>query len=187
MMTDTQSADRTSRFFHGYAKQFSDIYGNEHTLVNTIVNEVFRRSMRLRYNKSIQGCDPIAGHTVLDIGCGPGHYSIELARRGAAKVLGVDFAEGMIQLSRKHAEAAGVSERASFELQDFQEFPAGTAFDYTIVMGFMDYMSEPRKIVEKVLSLTKRKAFFSFPVDGGVLARFATEAAAICSCIARPT
>ncbi len=36
-------------------------------------------------------------------------------------------------------------------------------------MGFMDYMPDPEKVVAKVLSLTRNKAFFSFPVAGGVL------------------
>ena len=36
-------------------------------------------------------------------------------------------------------------------------------------MGFMDYMPDPEKVVAKVLSLTRSKAFFSFPVAGGIL------------------
>ena len=43
-------------------------------------------------------------------------------------------------------------------------------FDYSVVMGFMDYIKEPKRIVERVLSITKSKAFFSFPADGGILA-----------------
>lgn len=164
------SNERTSQFFDRYAQDFSAIYGNKNTLVNSVVNQVFRRSMRLRYEKTIAGCFPIEGKTVLDIGCGPGHYSVELARRGAAKVHGVDFAEGMIDLSKRHAKDAGVEGRTQFELKDFFAFPEGTKYDYTIVMGFMDYMADPRKVVEKVISLTSSRAFFSFPVDGGLLA-----------------
>jgi 2-polyprenyl-3-methyl-5-hydroxy-6-metoxy-1,4-benzoquinol methylase len=164
------SNERTSQFFDRYAQDFSAIYGNKNTLVNSVVNQVFRRSMRLRYEKTIAGCFPIEGKTVLDIGCGPGHYSVELARRGAAKVHGVDFAEGMIDLSKRHAKDAGVEGRTEFELKDFFAFPEGTKYDYTIVMGFMDYMADPRKVVEKVISLTSSRAFFSFPVDGGLLA-----------------
>jgi cyclopropane fatty-acyl-phospholipid synthase-like methyltransferase len=164
------SADRTSSFFDGYARDFSDIYGNKNTLFNSIINEVFRKSMKLRYLKTLAGCEPIVGRTVLDIGCGPGHYGIELARRGAASVYGVDFAQGMIDLAEQHAARAGVKDRCKFELKDFHLFPADVKFDYAIVMGFMDYMSDPRKVVAKVLSFTNRRAFFSFPIDGGVLA-----------------
>ena len=58
----------------------------------------------------------------------------------------------------------------AIHVKDFFAFPEGTKYDYTIVMGFMDYMADPRKVVEKVISLTSSRAFFSFPVDGGLLA-----------------
>jgi len=34
----------------------------------------------------------------------------------------------------------------------------------------MDYMERPREVVEKALSVCDVRAFFSFPLDGGVLA-----------------
>jgi hypothetical protein len=37
-------------------------------------------------------------------------------------------------------------------------------------MGFMDYVEKPATVIEKVLAVTKDKAFFSFPADGGILA-----------------
>jgi hypothetical protein len=37
-------------------------------------------------------------------------------------------------------------------------------------MGFMDYMPEPRRVIEKALSLARSKVFFSFPAEGGLLA-----------------
>jgi 2-polyprenyl-3-methyl-5-hydroxy-6-metoxy-1,4-benzoquinol methylase len=126
--------------------------------------------MRLRYEKTIEGCRPIEGKTVLDVGCGPGHYSIRLAQLGAGKALGVDFAEGMLAIASEHAAKAGVADRCEFRKADFFAFPAEAAFDYVILMGFMDYMAEPRKAIEKALALCRSKAFFSFPVDSGLLA-----------------
>ena len=35
----------------------------------------------------------LTGKTVLDIGCNAGFYSMEMKRRGAARVLGLDFDE----------------------------------------------------------------------------------------------
>ena len=37
-------------------------------------------------------------------------------------------------------------------------------------MGFMDYVEHPEATVEKALGLAKSRAFFSFPLDGGLLA-----------------
>jgi len=164
------SGNRTSQFFDSYAHDFAAIYGNSNTLLNRFVNRNFRTSMRLRYEKTIEGCSPIVGRTVLDIGCGPGHYSVALAKKGAQGVFGIDFADGMIAIAKKNARSAGVDGTCSFARQDFLADPLPERYDYAIAMGFMDYMADPQKTVDKVLSVTKGKAFFSFPADGGLLA-----------------
>ena len=163
------SVDRTQTFFHQYANDFDAIYGNQNGPIDSLINRLFRRSMRLRFEKSIEGCSPIDGKSILDVGCGPGHYSITLAQRGAARAVGIDFAEGMLQLATEHAKRVGVGDRCEFKVADFYTYPPQDVFDYVIVMGFMDYMPDPEKVVAKVLSLTKDKAFFSFPVAGGLL------------------
>jgi len=165
-----ETASRTASFFDAYARDFNAIYGNENTLVNGVVNKLFRKSMMLRYEKSLAGCQPVQGKTVIDIGCGPGHYSVALAAQGAARVLGVDFAPGMIDISRKRAQAAGVADRCTFELGDFLDVSGDEKFDYAIVMGFMDYIEDAGALMRKVLGVCRGKAFFSFPADGGPLA-----------------
>jgi 2-polyprenyl-3-methyl-5-hydroxy-6-metoxy-1,4-benzoquinol methylase len=161
---------RTASFFDAYAKDFNAIYGNENTLVNAVVNKVFRKSMVLRYEKTIAGCQPIQGKSVIDIGCGPGHYSVALAEQGASRVLGVDFAPGMIDIARRGAERAGVTDRCTFTLGDFLEVSGDEKFDYAIVMGFMDYVEDAGALMRRVLGVCRGKAFFSFPAGGGPLA-----------------
>src|SRR5437762_9557895 len=130
------SANQTSQFFNSYAHDFDAIYGNRNTFVNRWINRYLRASMRLRYEKTIEGCSPIAGKTVLDIGCGPGHYSVTLAKNGAAEVFGVDFADEMISLASQNAQSAGVENRCHFSRKDFLLDPIDKKFDYTIAMGF---------------------------------------------------
>jgi 2-polyprenyl-3-methyl-5-hydroxy-6-metoxy-1,4-benzoquinol methylase len=161
---------RTASFFDAYAKDFNAIYGNENTLVNAVVNKVFRKSMVLRYERTLAGCQPIAGKTVIDIGCGPGHYAVALAAGGASRVLGVDFAPGMIEIAKQRAARAGMSDRCTFTLGDFLEVTGDEKFDYAIVMGFMDYIEDAGALMRKVLRVCRGKAFFSFPADGGPLA-----------------
>jgi ubiquinone/menaquinone biosynthesis C-methylase UbiE len=162
--------DRTEEFFDRYAADFDSIYGNDNRALERVINRLFRHSMVVRYEKTLEGCRPVEGRSVIDIGCGPGHYGIALARAGAKKVLGLDFAPGMLKIAREHAEAAGVAQRCSFVRGDFLAYPIPERFDYAIVMGFMDYVSDPRQIIDRVLSIVSRHAFFSFPKDGGVLA-----------------
>jgi SAM-dependent methyltransferase len=159
---------RASQFFDAYARDFSAIYGTRNTLPNRLVNRWFRKSMRLRYEMALAACEPIRGKAVLDVGCGPGHYAVALAARGARRVLGIDFAPAMVELAVEQARSAGVEKRCEFVVGDFLERPIEEVFDYAIVMGFMDYIREPDRVIDKVLSVTREAAFFSFPADGGL-------------------
>ena len=50
----------------------------------------------------------LAGKTVLDIGCNGGFYSMEMKKRGAARVLGVDWDEDYLAQARFAAEVTGL-------------------------------------------------------------------------------
>lgn len=165
-----ETAERTSEFFQAYARDFDAIYGTRNTWLNRLINALFRRSMKLRFVETLKGCTPISGKRVLDVGCGPGHYAVALARLGARYILGLDFAPEMLELARARAAQAGVADRCHFELADFRDYPLTETFDYAVVMGFMDYVREPGVVIEKVLNATTDRAFFSFPAAGGLLA-----------------
>jgi 2-polyprenyl-3-methyl-5-hydroxy-6-metoxy-1,4-benzoquinol methylase len=165
------TSENVARFFDSYAEGFNAIYGNRDTFVNRLVNKHLRSSMRIRFEKSIAGCHPIKGRSVVDVGTGPGHYAITLAEKGAGRVLGVDFAEGMIDVARKNAAHLGADSVCEFQFGDFHTYDLkGEKFNYGIAMGFMDYMANPQATVNRLLSLVTDKAFFSFPSSRGVLA-----------------
>jgi 2-polyprenyl-3-methyl-5-hydroxy-6-metoxy-1,4-benzoquinol methylase len=164
------SEKSVAEFFDSYSADFNALYGSRKNAINTVVDRLFRKSMRLRFELSIQGCQPVKGKRVLDIGCGPGHYSVRLAKEGAAKLLGLDFAPGMIDIAQENARRNGVLDRCHFIQADFLSYPFGEKFDYSIAMGFMDYIEDPSGVIDRVLATTKLKAFFSFPADGGILA-----------------
>src|SRR5260370_41364494 len=137
------STNRTSQFFDSYAHDFNAIYGNSNTFVDRWINRYFRTSMRLRYEMTIAGCSPIEGKSVLDIGCGPGHYGVTLAKRGARQVLGIDFADEMIALANQNAQSAGVDDRFPFPRRDFLSHPIAHRYDYPIPMAFIDHIIHP--------------------------------------------
>jgi SAM-dependent methyltransferase len=55
--------------------------------------------------------------TVIDLGSGDGRTVITAARRGA-QALGIEYNANMVELSKKNAEKAGVSDRAKFQQGD---------------------------------------------------------------------
>ena len=160
------SKREVAEFFDSYSGQFNAIYGNKDSLLSGPVNRLFRKSMRMRFEYTMRGCQPVEGKSVVDIGCGPGHYSIRLAEMGARSILGLDFAPGMIEIANENAAHAGVESRCQFVYGDFLQYPFNCTFDYAVVMGFMDYVERPAKVIENVLRVTKDRAFFSFPLTG---------------------
>lgn len=66
------------------------------------------------------------GASAIDIGCGKGRHSIELARRFGLRVLGIDPVERHVELSRAALEATGdvaLSSRVRFELGAADSLP----------------------------------------------------------------
>jgi SAM-dependent methyltransferase len=76
----------------------------------------------------------------------------------------------MLELAREKARDFGVEERCEFILADFDTHNFASQFDYSVAMGFMDYVLDPQVVVNRALSLTRRRAFFSFPRRQGFLA-----------------
>lgn len=68
---------------------------------------------------------------VLDIGCGTGRHSVELARRGF-KVTGVDFSQGMLAEANKAAQTAGVE--VEFIHANAAEYASEQQFDGAICL-----------------------------------------------------
>src|SRR3954463_3232826 len=69
----------------------------------------------------------VAGRAVIDLACGEGHYTRELRRRGAARVVGVDLSAEMIRLAEAEEarEPLGVGYRAG----DARDLRASDEFD----------------------------------------------------------
>jgi ubiquinone/menaquinone biosynthesis C-methylase UbiE len=125
--------------------------------------------MKIRFEKTIQ-IVPKEEVSVIDIGCGPGHYCFSLAKVGVQNIKGIDFSETMISLAKDHAEELGLKNIIDFEVVNFLEFEPQKKFDYSIMMGFIEYFKNPELVLEKALSITNQKILISFPVAGGFLA-----------------
>ena len=55
---------------------------------------------------------------VLDYGCGTGRFAIELIRRGATRVTGIDISNRRVEAAAEKAEAEGVADRVNFLVAD---------------------------------------------------------------------
>ncbi len=63
--------------------------------------------------------EPRPGSTTIDLACGPGHYTLALARfLGYDQVEGLDLASAMIETATANAAATGLGDRVRFRLAD---------------------------------------------------------------------
>jgi tRNA (mo5U34)-methyltransferase len=82
------------------------------------------------------------GKSVLDIGCNAGFYAMEMKRRGAGRVLGVDNSDEYLAQARFAAEVAGLDiEFRKLSVYDVGQL--GETFDIVIFMGVLYHLRHP--------------------------------------------
>lgn len=84
----------------------------------------------------------LSGKSVLDIGCNAGFHAIEMKRRGAARVLGIDWDERYLAQARFAASVLDVDielrRMSVYELADLRE-----RFDLVLFMGVLYHLRYP--------------------------------------------
>lgn len=91
----------------------------------------------------------VQNRTVLDFGCGKGDEAAELARRGAARVIGLDINPRWIETARQTAELQGVADRCTFAT-DWQE-----PVDVIISLDSFEHFADPAAILRRMSDLLK--------------------------------
>ena len=84
----------------------------------------------------------LSGLTVLDVGCNGGFYSIEMKRRGAARVLGIDHDEQYLEQARYATRTLDLD--ISFARMSVYEVPSlREKFDVVLFMGVFYHLRHP--------------------------------------------
>lgn len=78
----------------------------------------------------------LRGKTVLDVGCNAGFYSLEMKRRGAERVVGIDSDETYLAQARFAAEVSG-AEIEFRRLSVYEVARLGERFDLVLFMGVL--------------------------------------------------
>ena len=110
-------------FGTGYAGEYDELYrdkdyGAEYDVLESIFDDLFAGSV----------------NRVLDLGCGTGNHSIELAKRGF-EVTGVDLSASMLSLAEKKAALLPTpSPPPTFIEGDIRDVDLGIRFDAVLMM-----------------------------------------------------
>ena len=150
-------------FWNSEADAFQRIYTHRKSKFSNTLDQIFRKDMYERYQFTIANCEPVKGRTFLDVGCGNALYSLELARKGAAKVVGIDIAEVMIGLCKKAADEENLADRCTFIQTDLLEYNPDSKFDVSFGIGLFDYIRDPLPVLRKMREVSTDKAIMAFP------------------------
>lgn len=109
----------------------------------------------------------LTGATVLDVGCNGGFYSIEMKKRGAKYVLGIDVDDRYLSQARFAAETLGVDiDLRKCSIYHADQLPG--QFDFVLFMGVFYHLRYPLFALDKLIKKVSGKLVFQTMVRGSV-------------------
>nr|WP_156422202.1 bifunctional 2-polyprenyl-6-hydroxyphenol methylase/3-demethylubiquinol 3-O-methyltransferase UbiG [Paucibacter sp. KCTC 42545] len=98
---------------------------------------------------------PLAGKTVLDVGCGGGILTDSLARRGAS-ALGIDLSTKPLRVAQLHAMEAGTENVEYREIAvEALAIERPASFDAVTCMEMLEHVPDPGSVVQACADLVK--------------------------------
>lgn len=98
----------------------------------------------------IDGWHPTSASRFLDVGCGVGLLTFDLARRGLQGV-GIDGAASMVESCRAEAERAGISGLWRYQQADAEHIPfEDGSFDAATCCGLIEYLPDDKELLKEV-------------------------------------
>ncbi len=164
-MTVPTVEEKVRDHFHDDAARFDAIYEEKKGPLAAFIDNYWRGVVQKRLELNVAKLQPIKGKKILDVGCGSGRFCIAFAKEGASKVIGIDFAEGMIKIADDLANRAGYGDVCEYIVGTFPADvdPADGPFDACTGNGFFDYVEHPVPIIAAMREMTKGKLVMSFP------------------------
>jgi tRNA (mo5U34)-methyltransferase len=113
--------------------------------------------------------EDLTGASVLDIGCNGGFYCIQMKRRGAERVLGIDVDDRYLNQARFAAEQLDLDiEFEKRSVYDVANIPG--QFDYVVFMGVFYHLRYPLFALDNIIKKVSGKLIFQTMVRGSELA-----------------
>lgn len=151
------------KYWNNEADAFQRIYTHRKSKMSNMLDSVFRKDMYERFVFTIKNCEPVKDRTFLDVGCGNGLYTFDLARKGARRILGLDISEVMIGLCKEASVKEKLDDRCEFIQTDLLEYKSNEKFDVSFGIGLFDYIKDPAPVLKKMREMSKDKVILAFP------------------------
>lgn len=116
----------------------------------------FHAAHRPKWDAVLAACGgSLEGLTVLDAGCYQGYWTVEAARRGAARAVGFDARPEHLEQARFVARAIGLP-NATFEEADVFDIERFGPFDVVLLFGILYHVDSPIEFLRRVRKVTRR-------------------------------
>jgi D-aspartate ligase len=133
------------RYFDTAADYWSRVYGG-----HELPGLVYRERMRL-VSRWARQCDLPAGVEALDVGCGAGLMSVELAEAGFS-VTATDSSPAMVRSAAALVEHRGLTERIAIHRADARRLPfLDGQFDLIVALGLLPWLQDPETVVTELV------------------------------------
>jgi demethylmenaquinone methyltransferase/2-methoxy-6-polyprenyl-1,4-benzoquinol methylase len=101
----------------------------------------------------VVGSDP---KLILDVACGPCGVTMKLAKRTAARIVGLDLSEEMLRVGQKNISDAGLDDRVALVIGRGEQLPfADATFDALTFTYLLRYVKDPAATLAELARVVK--------------------------------
>ena len=140
MMSRPLTSDGIQRRVHELGEWFHNLnLGGVQTAPNHFLGDY----PAVKWERFAHAIPPdLSGRSVLDVGCNAGFYALEMKRRGADRVLGIDSDRRYLEQAEFAAEVAGFD--VEFRQMSVYDLPSlHERFDVVLFMGVLYHLRHP--------------------------------------------
>jgi 2-polyprenyl-6-hydroxyphenyl methylase / 3-demethylubiquinone-9 3-methyltransferase len=102
----------------------------------------------------INGIAPLAGKTVIDVGCGGGILAESVAKKGA-KVTGIDLSEKALKVADLHGLESGIQVRYEKIAAEDMAVREPAQYDIVTCMEMLEHVPDPASVIQACQRMVK--------------------------------
>ena len=145
-MTELKSTGKSERFWNNVSKRF----GNSNRSMSSPALQFIKQNADNYFKPTDR---------ILDIGCGPGDITLELARK-TKEVFATDISEGMIEAATQKADERNYKNiqfiRTDLSDNSFQPY----SFEVITAFNMLQYVPDKKILIGKIFELLKPQGLF---------------------------